>query len=136
MLRRGQRLDYLSQTSEELTRKPRIALWQTNPPPSVMLPKKGYKPKQNWYASLDWASHPEGNTVGMQRDLSDWKFYPYAMSDAIRYGKLLNLPVVKHGTADTDMIILWAPRRRSTPEHRWAVRKIIKGRFALPRDVA
>lgn len=122
MLKRNERIDYLNKKGEVTEREPHVSLWKSSPPPSVMLPEKGYQKNQQWYVCLNWEEQNRGEKIGGQFNLSDWMFYQEAVSEAVKQGKKLNLPVIKHTVGD--MVVLWAPTAKSTPEQKEIVKKL------------
>lgn len=109
IVRVGDRLDYLEKRAAALQHKPHVSLWATG----MLKPDKDeYKPCR-WYAAMNWyeGEDSELGPIFCQHTLSKHFRYHKAFSTALREGRQLNLPVIKH---NLDIIVLWLPTEEST----------------------
>lgn len=81
-----------------LLAEPHISLWKSGPPPNRNRPERAY------YVALNWEEKKSGKTMSNQISLSDHFVYQQARAIAVALGKKCNLPVLRHGPIDFDVI--------------------------------
>jgi hypothetical protein len=119
VLRAGDRLDYLEKRARRLERRPHVSLWASG----MLKPGKDEYEPCRWYAALNWS--PDGEH-GAQHTLSRHHRYQKALSLAMREGRRLNLPVIKH--SNTEMVIMWLPTRPSNAKQKELARSLQSGK--------
>ena len=123
-LRVGDHLDWGEKRAIKLDHQPHIALW------ALGLLKRGndkeYEPTR-WYVALNWVYTPADGCEEEhhQCTLSPTHRYHRALSLALKEGRRLNLPVVKHDTCH--VTVLWLPTSRANTEQKKAVAELRNG---------
>lgn len=120
VLRVGDRLDYLEERADTLEREPHVSLWATG----IVRKNDTYEPCR-WYVAMNWKHRKGRRLFSGQHTLSKHHLYHKAFSLALKEGRRLNIPVIKHGLLD--IVVLWLPTRRSTAEQKGLVRSFQSG---------
>lgn len=116
-----ERVDHLSKEGEMFEERPHISIWRTG---VVLKTTQRYKPHM-FYVSLDWQIQMEGQSrpTHCQYFLTKHISYPKAISEAMKIGKELNLPVIKHAL---DLVVLWKPNEPITEKQIKILSQILK----------
>lgn len=109
ILRVGDHLGVLENRADALEYKPHVSLWALG----IVGENDRYIPCR-WYVAMNWKEGMK-NQWPPQVTLSATHLYHRAFSLAIKEGKRLNLPVIKHSL---DLVILWLPGQESAPEQK------------------